>query len=118
MVNNLLLCLKPEKSIGLNSFMLQSALHESNSRGSSGCLDPGSVFGSSSLCVLLFWLLVSRVFSGSGLFLWSLQIRLGQGWLYYASQVSQTIHCILHCILAPMYVWMYMILMIWLNKLN
>ena len=50
------------------TYKLQSALHESNSRGSSGCLDPGSVFGSSSLCVLLFWLLVSRVFSGSGCF--------------------------------------------------
>ena len=34
----------------------------------------------------------------------------------YASQVSHTIHCILHCILALIY--MYLILMIWLNKLN
>ena len=34
----------------------------------------------------------------------------------YASQVSQTIHCILYCTLALIY--MYLILMIWLNKLN
>ena len=36
----------------------------------------------------------------------------------YASQVSQTIHCILHCTLSLALIYMYLILMIWLNKLN